>query len=852
MMNASLNGKPYAGNPHVRFDEGEVASAKPRRGSLLYTTKTVKVALAAACAVALCDASAAVVTRSWDGDASGNWSVAENWTDDTKPAKDEKALLPSVSSGTRTVTVDEAPWIDGLVVQQENADAVNKIVLEADLVVSNRTVDYKNSYVGIDASSVATNAVQVDLNGRHVIVAGNGTETAARFGGTWTMGPGSVFDLMSLHGNQNGLYFENNGLLEQQDSTINWLMYPDNYGTTSNHRGWVNNGTWIMDGANYAVDILINGTTHYTPGGFGYAAKCENFGTLLMLNASTNICQNPNNYGHLTLSGGSGIGSPEGYVSFYNYENASLVVTNEGTVLAANSNNTGSFFKNFGGTVQVGDAEGTPTRFLVAAAHMTMSNCVDGVFSVHSNATVDLKFSMNSSVTGIFGNDGTFEMDNGRFIVDYCAPTQGNQTEKWGNSGTWTMDHGSLFAVTSSTGRAIWGYAVDGDANNMGTMRILNGSRFGFGVIHNYGPLELGENARHCLVYSLSGTHTLKNHDEINITGTNVVWGHPAICYEAKGYGKYTFEQSKAAGSDKEPIIRIGTNDTDKASLTIGGGKGAEVVLKDGQMVVSANARFAFLSTATNGGNDGAIACLTITNGASLVQRGDMAARSDGYNYTDVKNYANWTVDSTVRGSALKFTLLPPASVWGPRFWMYAGSTFFGRGHLVYENLTSSANMSKPEFHSRGDFVVGPGGFEMTSFRVLFDGSEPKRMVFDVGSDPAAFGGLTVSGDVGEMRVNEGTSVVLRFPKDRSAWMNGWQTLRLVTYQGAKINNNPGITTAGFVNTSNQRQKIASFVAENANGTPATDVQLGEPAYGENYLEIPVKVVSRGLMLLLM
>ncbi len=32
------NGKPYAGNPHVRFDEGEVApAATPRRGSLLYS-----------------------------------------------------------------------------------------------------------------------------------------------------------------------------------------------------------------------------------------------------------------------------------------------------------------------------------------------------------------------------------------------------------------------------------------------------------------------------------------------------------------------------------------------------------------------------------------------------------------------------------------------------------------------------------------------------------------------------------------------------------------------------------------------------------------------------------------------
>ena len=33
----ALNGKPYAGKPHIRFDEGEAAlSATPRRGALLY------------------------------------------------------------------------------------------------------------------------------------------------------------------------------------------------------------------------------------------------------------------------------------------------------------------------------------------------------------------------------------------------------------------------------------------------------------------------------------------------------------------------------------------------------------------------------------------------------------------------------------------------------------------------------------------------------------------------------------------------------------------------------------------------------------------------------------------------
>ena len=53
----ALNGKPYAGNPHVRFDEGEVASvATPRRGSLLYKTSLIKRVIslvAAVCAAAV-------------------------------------------------------------------------------------------------------------------------------------------------------------------------------------------------------------------------------------------------------------------------------------------------------------------------------------------------------------------------------------------------------------------------------------------------------------------------------------------------------------------------------------------------------------------------------------------------------------------------------------------------------------------------------------------------------------------------------------------------------------------------------------------------------------------------------
>jgi hypothetical protein len=43
----ALNGKPYAGNPHVRFDEGEVASTTtPKSGGLLYSGRITMVAAA--------------------------------------------------------------------------------------------------------------------------------------------------------------------------------------------------------------------------------------------------------------------------------------------------------------------------------------------------------------------------------------------------------------------------------------------------------------------------------------------------------------------------------------------------------------------------------------------------------------------------------------------------------------------------------------------------------------------------------------------------------------------------------------------------------------------------------------
>jgi len=115
----ALNGKPYAGNPHVRFDEGEVASAAmPRRGSLLYDNckKSTKVRVRGSF-VALSPlwgfAILAVVTSTpvwavnWTGNGADSlWSTKENWQNNTLPAANASLAFRVSNVGNKTATLD--------------------------------------------------------------------------------------------------------------------------------------------------------------------------------------------------------------------------------------------------------------------------------------------------------------------------------------------------------------------------------------------------------------------------------------------------------------------------------------------------------------------------------------------------------------------------------------------------------------------------------------------------------------------------------------------------------------------------------------------------------------------------
>ena len=176
MKEKVMQGKPYAGNPHVRFDEGEVASeATPRRGSLLYNVnKLITFAAVVASAAIPLAANAAddtePYTATWTGEASdGNAANAANWT--CYNVFGDK--LPDGTQPTKTTAVTIAG--DGIAITSStNAPLVFRAVN-----VGNCTLGVDCDLRGLGAVTITDGAL-VDLNG-HVLkvpsFSGTGTIT---------------------------------------------------------------------------------------------------------------------------------------------------------------------------------------------------------------------------------------------------------------------------------------------------------------------------------------------------------------------------------------------------------------------------------------------------------------------------------------------------------------------------------------------------------------------------------------------------------------------------------------------------------------------------------------------------
>ena len=119
----------------------------------------------------------------WDGNgdsnSGGNWSTPANWNPDGTPGAGDTAVLPSVTSGTRTVTVDVATTVGTLTATatHTNGNSRNIVFLAADLSISNA--------VGYNVEMVSASGTRLTLrNGSTYVIfkysgAGGLTKTGA-------------------------------------------------------------------------------------------------------------------------------------------------------------------------------------------------------------------------------------------------------------------------------------------------------------------------------------------------------------------------------------------------------------------------------------------------------------------------------------------------------------------------------------------------------------------------------------------------------------------------------------------------------------------------------------------------
>ncbi len=115
------------------------------------------------------------ITWSGDGDsdASGDWSDGDNWGGGVVPTNSEQVILPSVSSGLRTVTQDTTGGVEASAIRfiQSGSDGTNKLSLAGNIKLltgsyETETENHEHSALRWEFLNGATrDQVVIDLNG---------------------------------------------------------------------------------------------------------------------------------------------------------------------------------------------------------------------------------------------------------------------------------------------------------------------------------------------------------------------------------------------------------------------------------------------------------------------------------------------------------------------------------------------------------------------------------------------------------------------------------------------------------------------------------------------------------------
>lgn len=211
----------------------------------------------------------------WDGDgtpgAGGDWSTDANWDGDAVPTTSDRAILPSVTDGMRTVSQDspEGTTANALLLVQTGTTGTNRLGLAGNLTLSkgSREADPESSTTSAFQVSrtdgAATEQIVVDLNGNRIrFTSGGGSSICGgNLGGTINFNAeGSAIEALASNTHMKFYVF---GHL---NATANGRLGANP--TTSTGNGYItlksNSSLTVAPDVTFAFDILGGGSQDRT------------------------------------------------------------------------------------------------------------------------------------------------------------------------------------------------------------------------------------------------------------------------------------------------------------------------------------------------------------------------------------------------------------------------------------------------------------------------------------------------------------------------------------------------------------------------------------------------------------
>jgi len=739
--------------------------------SRLYVTLLSALGLAAGAATL-----SAQTVRTWDGagnpDAGGLWSHAANWSGDTVPLESELALLPSVSSGSRTVVLDADQELQGIEVVQTETTAINRLELAGDLTLSSTTPFSLMPPAGAPA------ALQLDFGG-HTVTTKNSTSYYVVLDGDVHMGPDSHL-VCQLTYATSGMVITNAGTLYQDASRIDWdfdVPFANIEPGVGIGRKYVNTGKWTMtDGASF----MKTGTGQIL--GFRLMVDCENWGALAVLEGSTNMFASLQNRGDLLIGNNARLGSVD--LS----RGGTLENFSTGTIRAFGKNavfgqptmvggTSSTKFDNGEGLFVLGQT-GAPAELYIQAASVAFTNGVGGVAVLNPGSELFLRYT-GAANGAVWDNAGVITQDNATVWFDF-APERNNSgaLRAFRNQGVWVMTNSAALYPSSPNGMAVSGFGVLNNNVNDGTMDLSEGSAIAFQKLTNSGTLQLGNDVLLGVSRTLAGaTKTIENTGAVVVYGTNAVFG---VTNEVAAASIVTLENQEAG------TLLIGDG-TDEATFSIQGVTGAEFIQSGSNSVatVSAGSSLGLLTTTT--GIYGTANTHLFNLAGLFRQEGDIVLQPNFNGTCQIRNTGTYVIGGDTAVTNEIRQVLATAGAPLCRFYNgYEGlpGRLTGIGQTTYTNMTGTGTAERQTLALTSSGTISPGAptgtLELVNTAITSDDGTLEIHV----QSPTAFGQLRTSG-LGAKFELSGENDTLNIVMDRGANWSGRATLRI--YEGGDV-----------------------------------------------------------------